>query len=173
MATPAALMGAVPISVLTDSYKASHFLQYPDAHKMVAVRPLRVPGMVLPAAAQPGGRAGSSCPRTPPRAAAADAAASPARPALPSPTPPPPPQSSSSTPHAAPPAGWNTTHPTRRPLPPAPAAAVPQYGEFRCGFNKDATDTRLVAWGMRYLLDNYISQQWTEEDVERADLFYK
>lgn len=28
----------IPISVLTDSYKASHFVQYPDATKMVAVR---------------------------------------------------------------------------------------------------------------------------------------
>lgn len=28
----------IPISVLTDSYKASHFVQYPDASKMVAVR---------------------------------------------------------------------------------------------------------------------------------------
>lgn len=30
----------IPISVLTDSYKASHFEQYPDATRMVAVRPL-------------------------------------------------------------------------------------------------------------------------------------
>jgi hypothetical protein len=28
---------AVPMGVMTDSYKASHFLQYPDALKMVAV----------------------------------------------------------------------------------------------------------------------------------------
>ena len=28
----------IPISVLTDSYKASHFEQYPDASRMVAVR---------------------------------------------------------------------------------------------------------------------------------------
>ena len=28
---------SVPISVLTDSYKATHFLQYPGAIKMVAV----------------------------------------------------------------------------------------------------------------------------------------
>jgi nicotinic acid phosphoribosyltransferase len=30
------MLGAVPISVLTDSYKAGHFAQYPDADKMVA-----------------------------------------------------------------------------------------------------------------------------------------
>lgn len=33
----------IPISVLTDSYKASHFVQYPDATKMVAVRFLTCP----------------------------------------------------------------------------------------------------------------------------------
>jgi hypothetical protein len=33
------LLGAVPISVLTDSYKASHYAQYPATKKMVAVRP--------------------------------------------------------------------------------------------------------------------------------------
>jgi hypothetical protein len=27
----------LPMGVLTDSYKASHFLQYPQARKMVAV----------------------------------------------------------------------------------------------------------------------------------------
>lgn len=27
----------LPIAVLTDSYKASHFLQYPESRKMVAV----------------------------------------------------------------------------------------------------------------------------------------
>jgi hypothetical protein len=30
-------MMLLPMGVLTDSYKASHFLQYPEALKMVAV----------------------------------------------------------------------------------------------------------------------------------------
>lgn len=30
---------SVPISLISDSYKASHWLQYPDCTKMVAVRP--------------------------------------------------------------------------------------------------------------------------------------
>ena len=38
---------------------------------------------------------------------------------------------------------------------------------------KDKEDTRIVSFGIRYILDNYISKQWTMEDVERADLFYK
>ena len=33
------MVGVVPISVLADSYKASHYLQYPMADKMVAVSP--------------------------------------------------------------------------------------------------------------------------------------
>lgn len=37
-AAPASMLGtAVPISVLTDTYKASHWLQYPKTQKMVAV----------------------------------------------------------------------------------------------------------------------------------------
>ncbi|GIL51514.1 hypothetical protein Vafri_7487 [Volvox africanus] len=73
----------VPISVLSDSYKATHFLQYPKAQKMVA------------------------------------------------------------------------------------------YGEFRQGFNKDKTDTRMVSYGIRYLVDNYIAKPWTMEDVEMAEAFYR
>ena len=48
-----------------------------------------------------------------------------------------------------------------------------QYGEFRQGYNKDLTDTRQVVYGIRYLIENYIARQWTVEDVERAELFYK
>jgi hypothetical protein len=66
----------VPVSVLTDSYKASHFLMYPEADLMVA------------------------------------------------------------------------------------------YGEFRGPFQKDKEDSRFVFYGMRYIIDTYVSRQWTEEDVE-------
>ena len=48
-----------------------------------------------------------------------------------------------------------------------------QYGEFRGGFMKDKEDTRILSFGIRYIIDNYIAKQWTMEDVERADLFYK
>ena len=36
----AKLASALPISVLTDSYKATHYLQYPAAKEMVAVSAL-------------------------------------------------------------------------------------------------------------------------------------
>jgi hypothetical protein len=32
------LLSKIPVGVLTDSYKAGHFLMYPDAVKMCAVR---------------------------------------------------------------------------------------------------------------------------------------
>jgi nicotinamide phosphoribosyltransferase len=48
-----------------------------------------------------------------------------------------------------------------------------QYGEFRVGYQKDMIDTRIVAYGIRYLIENYIAKQWTLEDVERADVFFK
>lgn len=53
------------------------------------------------------------------------------------------------------------------------AAAGRQYGEFRTGFNGDKEDTRMVVWGLRYILENYVMRQWTEEEVERAALFYR
>lgn len=31
----------------------------------------------------------------------------------------------------------------------------------------------MVVWGMRYILENYVMRQWSEEDVERADIFYR
>jgi hypothetical protein len=47
------------------------------------------------------------------------------------------------------------------------------YGEFRQPFNKDATDSRFVFFGMRYIIDNYVSVKWTEKDVVLADEFYR
>ena len=35
---------------------------------------------------------------------------------------------------------------------------VLQYGEFRSGYGRDKTDTRLVFHGMRYLVENYLSR---------------
>lgn len=46
------------------------------------------------------------------------------------------------------------------------------YGEFRKPFNNDASDSRIVLYGMRYLIENYVGRRWTEMDVELADKFY-
>jgi nicotinic acid phosphoribosyltransferase len=71
----------LPISILTDSYKAGHFEQYPDAQEMVA------------------------------------------------------------------------------------------YGEFRKPF-AGMEDERIVFYGIRYIVDNYLNHKWTLEDVECAAKFY-
>jgi nicotinic acid phosphoribosyltransferase len=76
-------MHKIPISVLTDSYKAGHFQQYPDSKKMVA------------------------------------------------------------------------------------------YGEFRKPYQTLEDDHRFVYYGIRYIVEQYLDKKWTEEDVVKADLFYK
>ena len=72
----------LPVGILTDSYKASHFLQYPEATRMVA------------------------------------------------------------------------------------------YGEFRKGYDGDTDDQRIVWYGIRYIVEQFIERRWTVEDVELADKFY-
>lgn len=47
------------------------------------------------------------------------------------------------------------------------------YGEFRTAFNKDKTDSRVLFYGMRYIIENYIDKRWTLEDVRKAHEFTK
>ena len=47
-----------------------------------------------------------------------------------------------------------------------------QYGSFRKGFEGDDKDTRIVWYGIQYILRNFIERKWTMEDVEKADAFY-
>ncbi|KAF6250455.1 Quinolinate phosphoribosyl transferase [Scenedesmus sp. NREL 46B-D3] len=47
------------------------------------------------------------------------------------------------------------------------------YGEFRTGYNKDEQDTRILVYGLRYILENYVMRPWTADDVEKADVFFK
>ncbi|KAJ1974172.1 hypothetical protein H4R35_003741 [Dimargaris xerosporica] len=47
------------------------------------------------------------------------------------------------------------------------------YGEFRTSFDHDPEDTRIVFYGIRYIIENYIAAKWTMEEVERADMFFK
>jgi hypothetical protein len=48
-----------------------------------------------------------------------------------------------------------------------------QYGEFRTGYNKDEQDSRILVYGLRYILENYVMRPWTADDVEKADAFFK
>uniref|UniRef100_A0A383W1M1 Nicotinamide phosphoribosyltransferase n=1 Tax=Tetradesmus obliquus TaxID=3088 RepID=A0A383W1M1_TETOB len=47
------------------------------------------------------------------------------------------------------------------------------YGEFRTGYNKDEQDSRILVYGLRYILENYVMRPWTADDVEKADIFFK
>lgn len=47
------------------------------------------------------------------------------------------------------------------------------YGEFRSSYNKDKEDTRLVFFGIRYIIENYIHVKHTVESVEQADQFFQ
>ncbi|GMH45188.1 hypothetical protein BSKO_13145 [Bryopsis sp. KO-2023] len=53
-----------------------------------------------------------------------------------------------------------------------PASKLVAYGEFRCGYNKDTEDTRLVWHGLRYILETFVQRQWTLDDLEKASKFY-
>jgi len=41
------------------------------------------------------------------------------------------------------------------------------YGEFRSAYNKDKDDQRIVFYGMRYVIYNFIAVPWTRTDVDR------
>ncbi|KAJ3092991.1 hypothetical protein HK102_013265 [Quaeritorhiza haematococci] len=47
------------------------------------------------------------------------------------------------------------------------------YGEFRAGFNKDTTDTRLIFYGIRHVIEQYVAKKWTVQDVILAEDFFK
>lgn len=46
------------------------------------------------------------------------------------------------------------------------------YGEFRAGYEKDSQLTKLVFYGMRYLVENYVAKKWTVEDVILSEAFF-
>lgn len=52
------------------------------------------------------------------------------------------------------------------------AVKMVAYGEFRGPFQRDPEDHRIVYYGMRDIIDNYLLLPWTEEEVEAAERFY-
>ncbi|KAK9795195.1 hypothetical protein WJX73_003091 [Symbiochloris irregularis] len=46
------------------------------------------------------------------------------------------------------------------------------YGEFRSQYQGALEDSRLIFYGIRYILENYLHRRWTEDDVEKADMFF-
>jgi hypothetical protein len=52
-----------------------------------------------------------------------------------------------------------------------------QYGEFRKGFQvqngkHDQDDTRLIFYGIRYIVETFLCKKWTQQEVDNADKFY-
>lgn len=86
---PEPLLRGLPVALLTDSYKAAHFAQYPEAKKMVAYGAFRKP-----------------------------------------------------------------------------------Y-RMRDNLPHDKSDTRMVIYGMRYIIESHFKYQWTMADVDKAAHFYK
>jgi nicotinic acid phosphoribosyltransferase len=63
---------------------------------------------------------------------------------------------------------YKTTHPLQYP----DCEKMVAYGEFRCGYDKDKEDTRMVHYGIRHIVETYLHRQWTEQDLQVAETFY-
>ncbi|KAF9580911.1 hypothetical protein BGW38_002251, partial [Lunasporangiospora selenospora] len=76
------------------------------------------------------------------------------------------------TPFNIPPAvladSYKATHPFIYPN----AKRMVAYGEMRQAYDKDPNDNRIVFYGIRYIIENYIDKQWTLQDVAQAEAFY-
>lgn len=46
------------------------------------------------------------------------------------------------------------------------------YGEFRQSFNKDPHDHRIVFYGLRYIIEQYVARRWTREDLDKTACFF-
>ncbi|KAI9346967.1 nicotinate phosphoribosyltransferase family-domain-containing protein [Obelidium mucronatum] len=64
---------------------------------------------------------------------------------------------------------YKTTHPFLYPE----AQKMVAYSEFRTAYKKDPKDHRIVLYGLRYVIQTYLEQKWTQADLDRADLFFK
>lgn len=53
------------------------------------------------------------------------------------------------------------------------AVKMVAYGEFRTGFENDIDDTRIVIYGVRFIVEKYLHRKWTLEEIDTAEKFYK
>ncbi|KAF9938255.1 hypothetical protein BGZ67_000341 [Mortierella alpina] len=63
---------------------------------------------------------------------------------------------------------YKVTHPFMYPR----AQKMVAYGEMRQAYDKDPNDNRIVFYGIRYLIENYIAKKWTLQDVAQAEVFF-
>ena len=52
------------------------------------------------------------------------------------------------------------------------ATEASAYGEFRSGYDKDEEDTRIVFYGIRYIVETFLHRRWTRSDVDNVSKFY-
>lgn len=52
------------------------------------------------------------------------------------------------------------------------ADVMTAYAELRTPYNKDHSDSRFIAFGLRYIIESYVQIQWTEQDVQQAECFF-
>jgi len=53
------------------------------------------------------------------------------------------------------------------------ATRLVAYGEFRTGLNHDQSDTRIVVFGIRFLVEKILQRRWTMKELEDAEKFYR
>ncbi|KAF9278416.1 hypothetical protein BGZ68_008588 [Mortierella alpina] len=63
---------------------------------------------------------------------------------------------------------YKITHPFIYPR----AQKMVAYGEMRQAYDKDPNDNRIVFYGIRYLIENYIAKKWSLQDVAQAEVFF-
>ncbi|RKP16430.1 NAPRTase-domain-containing protein, partial [Rozella allomycis CSF55] len=64
---------------------------------------------------------------------------------------------------------YKVSHPEQYP----DAKKMVAYAEFRCGYDKDVQDQRIIFYGLRFIIENYVNKKWTIDDIERASAFFK
>ena len=53
-----------------------------------------------------------------------------------------------------------------------PSRLAVAYGEFRTSYSGDPDDHRFVFYGLRYVIEEVLSVQWTVEDIDSAERFF-
>ncbi|KAJ9071407.1 hypothetical protein DSO57_1037222 [Entomophthora muscae] len=53
-----------------------------------------------------------------------------------------------------------------------PSRAMSAYGAFRASFRRDPKDSRILFYGMRYLIEEYLNRRWTLEDLALSEAFF-
>lgn len=53
-----------------------------------------------------------------------------------------------------------------------PSRVMSAYGAFRAPFRRDPKDKRVLFYGMRFLIEEYLNRRWTVEDLALSETFF-